>query len=102
MTAMTLQASDRLQRRALGDRFRAHPSLDARAAGAHLRRMANPLDREIDATLRKGREPESWKRPGAKRENLIDQRGTPASRPVGESGKPPGGTGMNRPGHRPR
>ena len=99
---MTLQASDRLQRRSLVDRLRAQPTLDARAAGAHLPRMANPLDREIDAALRKGREPESWKRPGAKRENLIDQRGTTTQGPIGESGKPPGGTGMNRPGHPPR
>ena len=61
--------------------------------------MANPLDREIDAVLRKGREPESWKRPAQKRENLLDQRGVTGQGPVGESGKPPGGTGMNRPGH---
>ena len=61
--------------------------------------MANPLDREIEAALRKGREPESWKRPAAKRGNLTDQRGTPAQGPAGESGKPQGGTGMNRPGH---
>jgi len=47
--------------------------------------------------LRKGREPESWKRPGAKRENLADRRGTTAQVPA-ESGKPPGGTGIDRPG----
>ena len=61
--------------------------------------MANPLDREIDAVLRKGRQPESWRRPGAKRENLTDQRGTTGQGPAGESGKPPDGAGMNRPGH---
>ena len=61
--------------------------------------MANPLDREIDAVLRKGRQPESWRRPGAKRENPNDQRGTTGQGPTGESGKPPGGDGMNRPGH---
>jgi len=61
--------------------------------------MANPLDREIDRVLRKGREPDSWKRPGARREELLDQRGVNTRGPVGESGKPPGGTGMNRPGH---
>ena len=99
---MTRQAAERLHCGALDDRFRAQPTLDARAPGAHLPRMANPLDREIDAALRKGREPESWKRPGAKRENLIDQRGTTTQGPVGESGKPPSGTGMNRPGHHPR
>jgi hypothetical protein len=59
--------------------------------------MANPLDREIEAALRKGREPESWKRP--KRENLTDQSGTTGQGPTGQSGKPPGGQGMNRPGH---
>jgi hypothetical protein len=73
--------------------------LDSRAARPYLARMANPLDREIDAVLRKGREPESWKRPAQKRENLLDQRGVTGQGPVGESGKPPGGTGMNRPGH---
>ncbi len=61
--------------------------------------MANPLDREIDAVLRKGRQPESWKRPGAKRENPTEQGGATGQGPTGESGKPPGGTGMNRPGH---
>ena len=61
--------------------------------------MANPLDKEIERALRKGREPEAWKRPGAKRENTQDQRDTTAQGPTGESGKPPAGTGMNRPGH---
>jgi hypothetical protein len=60
--------------------------------------MANPLDREIEAALRKGREPESWKRRGAKRENPQAQDDT-GKGPVGESGKPPAGTGMNRRGH---
>ncbi|HET7788951.1 MAG TPA: hypothetical protein VFL36_23460 [Myxococcales bacterium] len=61
--------------------------------------MANPLEREIEKALRKGREPESWKRPGQKRENLTDQGGVTGQGPVGGSGKPPGGAGMNRPGH---
>ena len=61
--------------------------------------MANPLDREIEKALRKGREPESWKRTGAKREKVIDQGGPPAQGPVGEAGKPPSGQGMNRPAH---
>jgi hypothetical protein len=61
--------------------------------------MANPLDREIEAVLRKGRQPESWKRRGAKRGNVPDQRDVTDQGPAGESGKPPGGTGMNRPGH---
>jgi hypothetical protein len=62
--------------------------------------MANPLDRKIESVLRKGREPEAWKRPGAKRDNqnVTDQRGTTGEGPIGESGKPPGGPGMNRPG----
>ena len=61
--------------------------------------MANPLDREIERALRKGREPESWKRRGQKRENVIDQGESGGQGPTGESGKPPQGTGMNRPGH---
>ncbi len=62
--------------------------------------MANPLDREIEAALRKGREPESWKRRGgAKREDLTNQREITGQGPVGESGEPPADTGMNRPGH---
>jgi len=61
--------------------------------------MANPLDKEIERALRKGRPPEAWKRPGAKRENVTNQGGTTGEGPIGESGKPPGGTGMNRPGH---
>ena len=60
--------------------------------------MANPLDREIERALRKGREPESWKRRGQKRENVIDQGNSGSQGPVG-AGKPPQGTGMNRPGH---
>jgi hypothetical protein len=63
--------------------------------------MANPLDREIEKALRKGREPEAWKRRGTKRENTLDQGNVTGQGPTGESGKPPGGTGMNRPG-RPR
>ncbi len=62
--------------------------------------MANPLDREIERALRKGREPESWKRPGAKRENVTDQGGAAGQGPAGESGKPPQGSGMNRPGQK--
>jgi len=61
--------------------------------------MANPLDREIEAALRKGREPESWKRRGTKRENVVDQGDVTGQGPTGGSGKPPQGTGMNRPGH---
>ncbi len=62
--------------------------------------MANPLDREIEAILRKGREPQSWRRPGAKRENQPAQGGDAGGQgPAGESGKPPGGAGLNRPGH---
>jgi hypothetical protein len=61
--------------------------------------MANPLDREIEAALRKGREPESWKRRGTKRDNVVDQGGGTDQGPTGQSGKPPRGTGMNRPGH---
>jgi hypothetical protein len=61
--------------------------------------MANPLDKEIERALRKGREPESWKRTGAKRENPPDPGGTTGQGPTGESGKPPQGSGMNRPGH---
>ena len=77
-------------------RLGAWTSLDWRRPGEHLPRMANPLDKEIEAALRKGREPESWKRRGSKRENVTDQRDVTG--PVGESGKPPGETGMNRPG----
>ncbi len=62
--------------------------------------MANPLDREINAALRKGREPEAWKRPGAKRENLTDQRGSTGQGPAGQSSNPPEGSGMNRPGNK--
>jgi len=60
--------------------------------------MANPLDREIQRALRKGREPEAWKRPGSKREPAPKQDVT-GPRPIGESGKLPSGTGRNRPGH---
>ena len=74
-------------------------TLDCRTAHDDLGRMANPLDREIEAALRRGRQPESWKRRGAKGENVVDQKGVAGEGPVGESGKPPGGTGMNRPGH---
>lgn len=59
--------------------------------------MANPLDREIEAALRKGREPESWKRRGRKRDPAPDKDITEQG-PTGESGKPPGGGGANRPG----
>ncbi len=61
--------------------------------------MANPLDREIERALRKGREPESWKRRGGKREDVIEQGNATGQAPTGEAGKPPQGTGMNRPGH---
>jgi len=85
-----------------GNRAGAWPSLDFAAAREQLARMANPLDREIEAALRKGRQPESWKRPGAKRGNVTDQKDVTGQGPTGESGKPPSGTGMNRPGHPPR
>jgi hypothetical protein len=61
--------------------------------------MANPLDREIERALRKGREPEAWKRRGQKRENVVDQSGDAGQGPGGGSNKPPQGTGMNRPGY---
>ncbi|HYV65096.1 MAG TPA: hypothetical protein VE964_02570 [Myxococcales bacterium] len=63
--------------------------------------MANPLDREIEAALHRGREPESWKRRGTKRENVVEQREVTTQGPVGESAKPPRGTGMDRPGGQP-
>jgi len=59
--------------------------------------MANPLDREIERALRKGREPEAWKRRGAKKENVIDQRGDTGQARTGN--KAPENSGMNRPGH---
>jgi hypothetical protein len=74
-------------------------SLDSGEVDDYLLQMANPLDRDIESVLRKGREPESWKRPSPKRENLLDQRNVTGQGPAGESGKPPAGTGMNRPGH---
>lgn len=80
------------------ERARARLSTPARAV-VSLARMANPLDREIEAVLRKGRTPESWKRPGAKRDNPTNQKDVTGQGPSGEAGKPPGGTGMNRPGH---
>ena len=61
--------------------------------------MANPLDKEIERALRKGREPVAWKRPGSKHQNPTDPPDVTGQGPVGESGKPPGGTGMNRPDH---
>jgi len=74
-------------------------SLDGFVHRDHLLAMANPLDREIEAVLRKGRQPESWKRRGTKRETVIDQGGATTQNPTGESGKPPRGSGMNRPGY---
>jgi hypothetical protein len=74
-------------------------SLDGRVRHVHLVAMANPLDREIEAALRKGRAPESWKRRGTKRDNAGDQGNVTDERPTGQSGKPPRGTGMNRPGY---
>ena len=73
-------------------------SLDSGAGRVHLPAMANPLDKEIDAVLRKGQKPESWKRPGAKREIVPGQGGAGGKTPTDESGKPPAATGMNRPG----
>ena len=64
-----------------------------RRRDAHLSRMTSPLDREIQAHLRKGREPESWKRPGGTRRD--NQQG-PSQPNLGQGGKPPATTGMNR------
>jgi hypothetical protein len=77
----------------------ARTSLDCGQGHEHLPAMANPLDREIDRALRKGREPEAWKRRGPKREKVLDQGNVSGQGPSGETGKPPAGTGMNRPGH---
>jgi len=76
----------------------ARSSLDALAGRGHLVAMANPFDREIEAALHRGREPESWKRRGTKRENVVEQPEVAIQGPVGESAKPPKGTGMNGPG----
>jgi hypothetical protein len=59
--------------------------------------MANPLDRDINKVLRKGRAPEAWKRPGTKVQ-ILDQSGSAGEAgPVGQAGKPPGTQGMNKP-----
>ena len=63
--------------------------LDVLADRGHVVAMANPLDREIEAALHKGREPESWKRPRAKRENAAEQRDVTGQGPTTESAKQP-------------
>ena len=77
----------------------ARKPLDAKIRRAYLLAMANPLDREIEAVLRKGRDPQSWRKPGGKREKIIEQQDGTRPGPTSESGKPAAGTGMNRPGH---
>jgi hypothetical protein len=78
--------------------------------------MANPLDREITKVLRKGRTPDTWRRPvrhgtGGNRPGQesggqpqpmeqstpVGQASTP---PVGPPSAPPMGRGPHRPGRR--